>query len=74
MFLDILINIIAKGLFLDKGSYFVSVWQILDVIYIISHFITFNNSSDHYAKIFDLCLYLGYLRPMKLLFRISWLT
>ncbi|CAD8091567.1 unnamed protein product [Paramecium primaurelia] len=74
MFLDILINIIAKGLFLDKGSYFVSIWQILDVIYIISHFITFNNSSDHYAKIFDLCLYLGYLRPMKLLFRISWLT
>ena len=26
MFLDILINIISKGLFLDKGSYFVSVW------------------------------------------------
>ncbi|CAD8054705.1 unnamed protein product [Paramecium primaurelia] len=74
MFLDILINIIAKGLFLDKGSYFVSVWQILDVIYIISHFITFSNSSDNYAPIFDVCLYLGYLRPMKLLFRISWLT
>ncbi|CAD8147067.1 unnamed protein product [Paramecium octaurelia] len=74
MFLDIIINVIAKGLFLDKGSYFVSVWQILDVIYIISHFVTFSNSSDHYAPIFDVCLYLGYLRPMKLLFRISWLT
>ncbi|CAD8200926.1 unnamed protein product [Paramecium octaurelia] len=72
MSIDIVINVIAKGLFLDKGSYFISVWQILDIIYIISHFITFGSSQ--YAQILDFFLYFGYLRPMKLLFRISWLT
>ncbi|CAD8096268.1 unnamed protein product [Paramecium sonneborni] len=72
MSIDILINVIAKGLFLDKGSYFISVWQILDIIYMISHFITFGTSD--YSQILDFFLYFGYLRPMKLLFRISWLT
>ncbi|CAD8095957.1 unnamed protein product [Paramecium sonneborni] len=71
MSIDIVINVIAKGLFLDKGSYFISLWQILDIIYMISHFITFGISD---AQILNFFQYFGYLRPMKLLFRISWLT
>jgi len=46
--IDYAINVIAKGLFIDNGAYFNSIWQIVDVIYIIAFFIQYEK--DHYIK------------------------
>ncbi|CAD8111377.1 unnamed protein product [Paramecium primaurelia] len=71
IFIDFCLNIIAKGLILDKGSHIQNIWQIVDIIYIISYFIQYNRSN--YAPIVDVLMFLGYFRPMKLMYRISWL-
>ncbi|CAK68274.1 unnamed protein product (macronuclear) [Paramecium tetraurelia] len=69
--IDFLLNIISKGLILDRGSHIQSIWQIVDIIYIIAYFIQYHRSN--YAPIVDVLMFLGYFRPMILMYRISWL-
>ncbi|CAD8125783.1 unnamed protein product [Paramecium sonneborni] len=71
IFSDFWFNIIAKGAILDKGSFLQSIWQITDIVYIIVYLIQYSN--DEYAPIIDVLMFLGYLRPMKLMYRINWL-
>ncbi|CAK82706.1 unnamed protein product (macronuclear) [Paramecium tetraurelia] len=68
--IDYAINVIAKGLFIDNGAYFNSIWQILDVIYIIAFFIQYEKD-DYVKPIFQIFLYVGYFRPLNLLNRIT---
>ncbi|CAD8209125.1 unnamed protein product [Paramecium pentaurelia] len=71
--IEYIINVIAKGLFLDIGSHFNSIWQIVDVFYIVSFF--FQYDKDYYVKpIFQILLYFGYFRPFNLLNRIKFLN
>ncbi|CAD8123231.1 unnamed protein product [Paramecium sonneborni] len=70
---DYVINVIAKGLFIDNGAYFNSIWQILDVIYIIAFFIQYEKE-DYVKPIFQILLYIGYFRPFNLLNRITFLN
>ncbi|CAD8054707.1 unnamed protein product [Paramecium primaurelia] len=67
--LEDMISIIAKGLFMDKGSYLTYSWQVIDLIYLFAFFI------DTYKQnpIINGCLFLGHFRPMKLMYRIKWL-
>ncbi|CAD8208793.1 unnamed protein product [Paramecium pentaurelia] len=70
---EYIINVIAKGLFIDIGSHFNSIWQIVDVFYLISFF--FQYEKDYYVKpIFQILLYFGYFRPFNLLNRIKFLN
>lgn len=71
--LDVLINIIAKGLFYEQGTYLTSIWQVTDLVYIISFFIQYHQG-DTVKPIFKILLYFGYLRPFMLLNRISFLA
>ncbi|CAD8114498.1 unnamed protein product [Paramecium sonneborni] len=68
-FLEDIISIIAKGLFMDKGSYLNYSWQLIDLIYLIAFFIDTYKSN----KLIDICLFFGHFRPMKLMYRIKWL-
>ncbi|CAD8198931.1 unnamed protein product [Paramecium pentaurelia] len=71
---DTIFNIIAKGLFMDQGSYLVSTFQVFDFIYQVSNIIAFGSNPDDFKPILKILLYLGYFRPMKLMYRLSWLT
>ncbi|CAD8120846.1 unnamed protein product [Paramecium sonneborni] len=71
---DTIFNIIAKGLFMDQGSYLVSTFQVLDFIYQVSNIIAFGSNPEDFKPILKILLYLGYFRPMKLMYRLSWLT
>ncbi|CAD8122391.1 unnamed protein product [Paramecium sonneborni] len=69
---EIVIGSIAKGMWMNKGSYITYTWQIIDVIYIVSFFFDFlqNDIEKPIVKFF---LYFGYFRVMKLMYRLSWL-
>ncbi|CAD8125822.1 unnamed protein product [Paramecium sonneborni] len=70
---EYIINVIGKGLFIDIGSHFNSIWQIVDVFYIITFF--FQYEKEYYVKpIFQILLYFGYFRPFNLLNRIKFLN
>ncbi|CAD8187083.1 unnamed protein product [Paramecium octaurelia] len=71
---DTIFNVIAKGLFMDKGSYLVSTFQVFDFIYQVSNIIAFGSNPEDFKPILKILLYLGYFRPMKLMYRLSWLT
>ncbi|CAD8196993.1 unnamed protein product [Paramecium pentaurelia] len=71
---DTIFNVIAKGLYMDNGSYLVSTFQVLDFIYQVSNIIAFGSNPDDFKPILKILLYLGYFRPMKLMYRLSWLT
>ncbi|CAD8075871.1 unnamed protein product [Paramecium primaurelia] len=67
---DFILNVIAKGLFLDPGSFLTNTWQIIDVIYIIANLIQYQFNNE----IIKILLFMGYFRPMKLMYRITWLS
>lgn len=69
MLTEDLICIIAKGMFLDKGSHLNYTWQVVDLIYELGFFI---NTYKH-NPIINICVFLGHFRPMKLMYRIKWL-
>jgi len=47
---------------------------VLDFIYQISNIIAYNHEPSDFKPILKIILYLGYFRPMKLMYRVSWLT
>ncbi|CAK56635.1 unnamed protein product (macronuclear) [Paramecium tetraurelia] len=71
---DTIFNVIAKGLYMDQGSYLVSTFQVFDFIYQVSNIIAFGKDPEDFKPILKILLYLGYFRPMKLMYRLSWLT
>ena len=40
----------------------------------MSNIIAFGSNPDDFKPILKILLYLGYFRPMKLMYRLSWLT
>ncbi|CAD8110743.1 unnamed protein product [Paramecium primaurelia] len=69
---EIVIGSIAKGMWMNKGSYITYTWQIIDVIYIVSYFYHFLSNGEK-KPIVNFFLYFGYFRVMKLMYRLSWL-
>ncbi|CAD8121632.1 unnamed protein product [Paramecium sonneborni] len=69
---EIIMGSIAKGMWMNKGAHITYTWQIVDVIYIIAFFLHFEQDQEQRA-IVNFFLYFGYLRVMKLMYRISWL-
>lgn len=45
-----------------------------DFIYQVSNIIAFGKDPEDFKPILKILLYLGYFRPMKLMYRLSWLT
>ncbi|CAD8111921.1 unnamed protein product [Paramecium sonneborni] len=70
--IEIVIGSIAKGMWINKGSYITYIWQIIDVIYIISFFFYYLQN-DEEKPILKFLMYFGYFRVMKLMYRLSWL-
>lgn len=66
--LEFMGNIICRGMWMNVGSHLTNIWQIVDIIYSVSYFI--NEDALPIIVVFH---YFGYFRPMRLMYRITWL-